>query len=61
MAHNFIKRWKKENLDILSSMYPEVNEKDIIKFLNKQIKENLINRECKIHNNYIHKSMDRLD
>lgn len=36
-------------------MYPHIPKKEIKDFLNKQIEENLIDRECFIHNNYVHK------
>lgn len=54
---SFLKEWRKINLNALSRMYPEVDPKDIKKFLNEQIEKNLVNPDCEIHNNYIHKSI----
>ena len=54
---SFIKEWRKINLDTLSRMYPEIDPKDIKKFLNDQIDNNLVDPNCEIHNNYIHKSI----
>lgn len=51
----FIERWKKENRKILMQLHPEVDKKDIDKFLDKQIKKNLNNPKCLIDNNYIGK------
>lgn len=56
--HTFIKEWKRTNRKLLMQMYPEVPKKEIDKFLDKTIKENLRNPKCQIDNNYIGKTMN---
>lgn len=49
----FIKRWKKHSCKLLRTSYPNIPKKDIMKFLDKQIKDNIKNPDCYIDNNYI--------
>jgi len=58
MKHVFIKRWRKYYLDLFTTMYPEIDRKELKKYLNEIIDEYLVNPKAKIHNNYIHKSID---
>ena len=53
MSHSFLDKWKKNNLNILHRMYPEVDKKDIKKYLDDVVKKNLQNPKCKLDNNYV--------
>jgi DNA polymerase elongation subunit (family B) len=41
---------------MLKTSYPEYSKKEIMKFLDKQIKDNIVDPTCMIDNNYINKS-----
>lgn len=58
MKNIFLKKWKKYYLDLFTRMYPEIDRKELKKYLNEIIDKNLVNPKAKIHNNYIHKSID---
>jgi hypothetical protein len=53
-AH-FVKKWKDQNKAIIMSMHPDVREKDINKFLDKIVDDNISVPTGEIHNNYNHK------
>lgn len=55
--HIFVKRWRKKNLKLLSHMYPEVDKREIKKFLNNIIDERLKNPDCNIDNDYVNKNI----
>ena len=58
IEYHFIKKWKKEMKTTLNRMYPDIPKKDINKFLDNVIEENLKNPKCTIDNNYIHKRIN---
>lgn len=58
MKNIFLKKWKKYYLNIFTKMYPEIDKKELKTYLDEIIENNLINPKAKIHNNYIHKSID---
>ncbi len=55
--HTFIKKWIDHNTKLFMKMYPDIDKKDIKKFLKKKVEENIQNRSAEIHNSYIHKSI----
>lgn len=56
--HIFLKQWKKYYMDTLEKMYPNAKKKELDKFLEKIIKDNLVNPEAQIHNNYAHQRLN---
>ena len=55
--YKFLRDWKKFMSDNISRMYPDLDEEEIDEELNQMIKENCINPECEIHNNYQHRKV----
>ena len=55
--HVFIKKWKKNNKQILSKLYPDINSDDIDRFLDDIISENIKNPVCTLDNNYVDKEI----
>lgn len=57
MKTHFEKHWTKYYVDTLKKMYPNINEKDIKKFIEKKFNENVKKHEAQLHNNYAHKAI----
>lgn len=57
MGDYFINDWKKYYTRLFTQMYPQLSEKELKIFLDKVLKEKLVNPDAEIHNNYIHKSI----
>lgn len=57
LNHSFIKKWKKKQISILTSMYPNLDKEHLSDFLNNIIEERIVNPSAVIHNNYIHKQI----
>jgi hypothetical protein len=55
--YTFLKEWRKHQRNILMQMYPDLDKKELNKFLDSIIDETLVNPKVEIHNNYIHKSV----
>lgn len=55
--YRFIKRWRKHHRKVIMRMYPTATKKEINEYLDELIDKNLINYECEIHNNYVHKTI----
>lgn len=56
--HIFTKEWIDHYKGIFSTMYPEVDKKEIKSFLIEQVETNIKNPKGQLHNNYVNKSMD---
>lgn len=54
--HKFLKEWKQYQTDMIKTVHPEWDDKDIDKYLDKVIDKNLKDPECALVNNYLHKS-----
>ena len=49
---SFLSKWKSQQSNVMTRIFPGVPEKKLNKFINKQVEKRLINREVVIHNNY---------
>lgn len=56
-THIFLKRWKRDNTQVLKQMYPHIPDTEIDSFLDDIIKENIQNPKCVLDNNYIDKQI----
>lgn len=53
-----IKEWMNHYQGLMTTMYPEVDEKDTKKFLKGLVEKNLVNREAILHNNYASRKLN---
>ena len=51
----FLKEWKKETLELLETARPDIDRKELKKIIEKIIDKNLIDQNCILDNNYLHK------
>jgi len=56
--YGFIKDWAKHYTDIFTTMYPDIDKKDLKKFLINIANERVENPKAELHNNYVHRTMD---
>lgn len=54
----FIKEWVRHNTDVFETMYPEIDRKELKKFIRKVAEERVVNPKAKLHNNYAHREID---
>jgi len=54
----FLTDWKNHYVSIFSTMYPDLNEKELSKFIKSIASERAVSPKGKIHNNYNHKEID---
>lgn len=52
--HIFLQDWRKHYTKIFTTMYPELEKKEVKHFLDKVIEERLVNPKAQLHNNYAH-------
>jgi DNA polymerase elongation subunit (family B) len=53
----FIQDWKKHNIQIFQTMYPQLNKNQLNNFLDNIIEKRLVNAKAELHNNYTHQSL----
>lgn len=56
--HKFIKDWSKHYADIMTTMYPELDKKEVKSFLREVANKNIDNPVGQLHNNYVSKTGD---
>ena len=54
--HMFLKKWKKEQVNLIKLAHPEWDSEKIKEILDKKIDDKLKNPECALVNNYINVS-----